>query len=923
MSRNEIRHYGILRKSGRYPWDSGKDTDTAMARSAKFYQIIDDIKRKDPGIKEVDIATAMGLSVAQFRDTKSIAKDEIVRAETVQAVKLKAANNSVEAIAKEMGISTGVVRLRLKNSESLKQSQLISTANLLRNKVDEHKIINIGKGVNLELGVAETRFRAALGILHDEGYESHNLKTRNVGTKNQTTTKVLVPPGTGWQKAMKMLPDLHTIGDWSLNDGVSFLNVRKPLDISSDRLKVNYKEDGGTDLDGMIYVRPGVKDLDMGKNNYAQVRISIDGTHFIKGMAIYNSNMPPGADLVFNTNKSKTEGKLGVLKKQTGDPDNPFGSIIKRQLYETVDGKDKVTSGLNLVNEEGDWHDWRKSLPSQMLAKQPHSFITSQLKTTRDQVRDRLAEIDKITNPVVKKDAMLKYAEKIDSDAVDLRAAAMPRQRTQVIIPIPALAKHEIYAPHFETGEQLVLIRYPHGGRFEIPEVIVNNGNRTAKKLLGNAADAIGIHPSVAEKLSGADFDGDTVIAIPNPKGTIKGINSLGRHAKYYEDRLKGFEPKTQYGGYEIIKPAHGKKGDDDYVPEKGNFKLMTQTGLQMGMITNLITDMSIQGASPEHMVRAVKHSMVVIDAEKHKLDWKASEEENGIRQLKTLYQGSPKAGAQTLLSQATANLKVPERKLRLAGDGGPINPDGSKAYVPTGRKVSVYDKKTGTYLPEKTHVLEDVKRLRLTDDAYTLVRDPKNAVERLYADHANEMKGLANTARLTASKVHVPKANPQAKVVYKAEVEKLYADLDAAKKTLPLERHANLIAKSIVLAKRQEDPGLHADQDRLRKVERQAKASARNNLGLKDHVIEISDTQWDAIQSNAVSPTKLREILHYADEKRVADLAMPRTNAVMTSAVSSRAKAMLAAGNSPADVASALGISASTLNAAVKRGDV
>lgn len=57
------------------------------------------------------------------------------------------------------------------------------------------------------------------------------------------------------------------------------------------------------------------------------------------------------------------------------------------------------------------------------------------------------------------------------------------------------------------------MVRYPHGGTFEIPIIKDNNKQAEGKKVIGNTAkDAIGINSHVAERLSGADFDGDTVI---------------------------------------------------------------------------------------------------------------------------------------------------------------------------------------------------------------------------------------------------------------------------------------------------------------------------------------------------------------------------------------------------------------------------
>lgn len=915
MSQDELKHYGILRKSGRYPWGSGKDE---YARSMAFFQLNEGLKAQ--GVEEKVRAQAMGLSVADLRATTTIAKEQMIIGQTAECVKLRDKNMSPAAIAEQTGIPEATVRLRLKNSENIKKSSLRETADVLRAAVDEHKIVDIGKGVDVELGIASTKLGSALAVLRDEGYETYSLPIRQPGSNgNFTNTKVIVPPGTGFGGAVKMQADIHTLGEWSENEGLTFFGIHEPMSISSKRLKVNFAEDGGEALDGVVYVRPGVKDLSMGKNTYAQVRIKIDDTHFIKGMAVIKDDLPDGLDLLFNTNKKREVGKMGALKELKDDKDNPFGSIIKRQLVTTnpKTGKEELVSAMNIVNETGDWDGWRKSVPSQFLAKQPHSLIKSQLDETRKVTKSRIDEINLITNPVVRKKALQDYADQIDADAVDLRAAQMPRQQTQVIIPVPGLRKQEIYAPNFNTGEQVVLIRYPHGGRFEIPEVVVNNSNRAAKKILGNARDAIGIHPSVAATLSGADFDGDTVVVIPNPQGKIKGAKSMGAQAKIYEDKLRNFEPKRLYGGFV-------QSGTDAKGRPTGNFKLMTETGLEMGKITNLITDMSIQNAQPEHIIRAVKHSMVVIDAEKHKLNYKKSEEDNGIQQLKTLYQGSPRSGATTLLSQATAGARIPDRKVRPAELGGAIDKvTGERRYVDTGKTRNKYDAKTKTYLEEKVPVTKEAKRLALTDDAFDLVRDAAHPVERQYAEHANAMKAMANATRLQADRIPNPPINPKAKAVYKPEVDKLVEDLRAAQKQKPLDRKAQIVANGIIKAKMQDDPLLRTDADRKKKVEKQAITAARARLNLKKPVIEITDRQWDAIQAGAVSSSRLREILDYADPKRVAELAMPRTNTVMTSAITSRARAMFSAGATTAEVAAALGVSASTLKGAIVRGEL
>jgi hypothetical protein len=936
---DEFKHYGIRRQSGRYPWGSGEDD---YQRSKDFYNYVnalrDQVIADGTPAKNADRVVAQligqgtgdqgGYSVADLRDTRTIAKETIVRQQVVQANKLKAKDWSIEAIAQNLGIPAPTVRLRLKTREEDIKASLSKTADILRKNVDDHDIVDIGRGVALQMGLSNERLRAAASLLRDEGYQTYTIPQPQVGTQQFTNQLVMVKPGTSFGDARRMADRVHTMGDWTEDEGKTFFGIHTPLNVNVKRIEVKYD----SPEDGTVYVRPGVKDLDMGKNSYAQVRVAVNGTHFIKGMAVLKDDLPPGVDLQVHSNKKRGTPVLGdgsnsVLKVMKDDPDNPFGSAIKKQIVD-IDpktGKEVLKSALNLVNEEGDWDDWRLSAPSQFLAKQPHGLIKSQLNETRTQVKARIDEINKITNPVVRKKKLEDYADQIDADAVDLRAASLPRQRTQVLIPVKNMSENEVYAPNFNTGEPVVLIRYPHGGRFEIPELIVNNNQRAAKKLIGNAPDAIGISPKVAEKLSGADFDGDTAIVIPNPKGAIKGIKTTEH---FYQKAFDGFNPKEEYGGYEVVGTKTKKDGT---VEDIGNFKLMKSTGLEMGMITNLVTDMSIQGAKPEHVVRAVKHSMVVIDAEKHKLDYRRSADEQGIAQLKELYQGSAKSGAKTLLSQATATVNVPQTKLRPAGQGGAIDKEtGAIVRVPTGKANNKYDPKTRTYLDGKdgrplvlSPKMDSPKRLAITDDAYTLVRDKNDPVERMYADHANAMKTVANSVRLQSDRIQSPLINKDAKKVYKAEIDQLTADLKAAQALKPLERRAQQYAAVHVRLKRQEDPTLYLDRDRKKKVEKQALAGARARLGLEKQVIPISDSQWDAIQARAISASKLRDILQYADPKRIEELAIPRQNTVMTSAVSARAKAMLAAGATNAEIAASLGIPQSTLRAAAVRGDL
>ena len=672
---------------------------------------------------------------------------------------------------------------------------------------------------------------------------------------------------------------------YSEDGGRSFLGIETPKSVSSDRVAVRYAEEGGSDADGVIYIRPGVDDISLGGARYAQVRIAVDGDRYLKGMAMYKDDLPDGVDLMFNTNKSNTGNKLDAMKKQSDDPDNPFGAVVRQRHYIDKDGK-KQLSAMNIVNEEGQWDDWSRSLSSQMLSKQTPALAKRQLDISLESKKTQLEEIMSLTNPAVKKKLLDTFADDVDSSSVHLKAAALPRQKTQVILPINSLKDTEIYAPQFRNGESVVLIRYPHGGTFEIPELRVNNRNAEGRKNIGtDATDAVGINAKTAARLSGADFDGDTVLVIPNNSGAIRTTPPL--------KKLKGFDPQTEYPGYEGMKPMSTRAKQKE-----------------MGDVSNLITDMTIKGANDAEIARAVRHSMVVIDAEKHKLNYKQSHKDNNIAELKQKYQGRSNAGASTLVSRASSDIRVPDRIERPAKRGGPIDPvTGRKVYEETGAS---YTDKNGKVVQKK------VKSTKMaeTTDAHTLSSGTR--MEAIYADHANRLKSLANTARKESLATPPVKRSPSAAVVYKDQVTSLDAKVALAFRNKPLERKAQLLANTTVSAKRQANPNL--ENSEIKKIKGLALEEARRRVGAKKTPIEITPTEWEAIQAGAISNKKMVDILNNTDVDKVKKLATPRTASVMTPTTMARAKAMLARGATQAEVADALGIPTSTLNEGLKR---
>lgn len=874
-------HYGTPRHSGRYPWGSG-DEDGGMPRNSDFLDRVKDLKKK--GLTETEIAKGMGMTTTELRATKSIELNR-ERQEKISTVeKLKAKGLSNGAIAQKMGLA-GESSVRALSEPSVKdRADILQTvSNMLRDQVSEKTFIDIGSGVENHIGISSDKLKTAVAILRAEGYQVHNVNVTQLGTGLDTKVKVLCPPGTTQKDVFMNRENIKLINNFSDDGGRSMLGIHPPLQINPDRVGIVYGDKGAL-KDGVTYVRPGVDDISLGASSYAQVRIAVGKSHYIKGVAMYSKDLPDGVDLLFHTNKKDSGNKLDALKPISDDQDNPFGAQINRQIVERDKrGKEHVTSAMNIIYDEGDWAKWSDNIAPQVLSKQSTKLAKDQLAKT---YRDKQEEFDAImamTNPSVKKKLLESFADSADSSAVHMKAAPIPRQGVHVILPIVKMPENEVYAPNYRPGETVVLIRYPHAGKFEIPELTVNNSHPTAKKTLGQAKDAIGINPKVAERMSGADFDGDFVLVIPNGTGKIKTSEALAG--------LKDFDPRSQYKAYEGMPKMTAKV-----------------KGQQMGDVSNLITDMTIHKASASELARAVRHSMVVIDAEKHNLNYKQSAIDNNIAALKQRYQTKPDStglGASTLISRAKSEIRIEDRKARTAAKGGPIDREtGAKVYEPTGRMVVDKD---GNLVPR----LIKSKKLAETDDARTL--SSGTLIEEIYASHSNSLKALANTARLESTKTPPLKYSPSAKKVFEKEVESLVNQVDLARRNRPLERNAQILATSVYRDKKQSNPNM--DDTTKKKIQAQALQEARNRLGAKKEPIIITDREWLAIQAGAISPSRLADVLNNADMDRVKELASPRPKKLMTPTNQARAKAMLNSGASRAEVADALGVSLSTLD--------
>ena len=881
--------------SGRYPYGSGD----------RPYQNFRDFKNRQRELRKQGItdqkvlAEYFGMSIREYRQNVTLANAAIAREDYYKARKMKDHGYSEAEIAEELGRSVSNVNNLLKKDASRKQQIIDDTVDLLKTSLDtQGGYIDIGSSSELLVGVSRSNFDAAIKQLQNEGYEVVSVGIRQQFGQGNTNFKVLAKEGTTRGEVYNNAELIRPPVDIKLDSETGEKLTLRPIqNVKRNRIEIKYAEDGGIDKDGVIELRRGVKDLDLGNAKYAQVRIGIDGKQYLKGMAVYADDLPDGIDIRFNTNKKRGTADEDVFKpmKDPNNKLNPFGAAIRPGLQK---------GALNIVNEEGHWDKWSKNLSSQFLSKQSPALAKKQLEMATNIAKDEFDEIKSLTNPTVKRYFLSKFADGCDSDAVHLKAAALPRQSNKVLLPLTSLKDNECYAPTYENGEKVALVRHPHGGIFEIPILTVNNNNKEGKKVLGNARDAIGIKSSAAGILSGADFDGDTVVAIPLKSAKIKNLSPDALDSdpvlKSTLGTLRTFDTKT----YKVDNlPASRIMSDKS----KGN---------HMGKITNLITDMSILGATPDELTRAVKYSMVVIDAPKHKLDYKQAEKDFGIKELTKKYRQS----SGTIISKAKSPEFVPETKEVYSRKN--MTPSEKKRYD----AGEIITRPTGKTTYSGKLVTVKSNKMRETRDPYTLTsggskENPGTVIEKYYAEYATSMKDLANKARAEYRNTPRAEYSPSAAKAYSKEVTSLKASLEIAKSNEPKERQAQALAHNTVRVAVANHP--EWDKDDVKKCKSDALLDARAATGAGKIKIDISDREWEAIQAGAIHDSSVEKILANSDTDKLRELSMPKTASKgVSDAKIARAESMLDRGYSWQEVANAIGVSVSKLEYAMDNKD-
>lgn len=928
-----LMHYGVGWDanppgigSGRYPHGSGENPGQHGNKSLADFK--SELMKK--GFTEKEVAEYLGYkSTTELRRQISIDKERRMTDMSLKVREMKAQGMSNVAIAEKLGTSDTNVGKILREEQVRQSKKTQNVVDTLKKELETKHYIDTSAGAELECGVSKTRMTTAVQMLKEEGYQTYYIQVPQPSGK-YTTIRVLGTPDSDWNELVHDHTLIQPIQSYFQDDGSTVLGIQPVKSVDSSRVLIRYGNEqpvAGKEREGVIQLKRGVEDISLNGSAYSQVRIGVDGTHYMKGMAIYadDKDFPPGIDIIYNTNKSLGTDKYEVFKKmntikdESGNTvvnqDNPFGASIKDlsaggQRYYIDEKGEKQLSCINKVNDEGDWDKWHRTISAQYLSKQPEATVRKQLDLT---LQDRRAEYDEImslTNPTLKRKMLDSFADDCDASASHLKAKAFPRQAAQVIVAVPSMADNEVFAPNYENGEWVALVRFPFASYHESPKLRVNNNNPEALKVIGkNAPDAIGINAHVMAQMSGADSDGDTALVIPLKTANVRTGKVL--------PGLEGFSTDQ----YKIAEK------DKDTIP------VITpqMKQVEMGKITNLIADMQLKGCEDSELERAIKHSMVVVDAEKHKLDYKKSEADNNIDGLKRKYQdkGNGKyGGSSTLITRANSEVYVNERKPGTVVDEETgasyyaIDPrTGKKIWVDTGKTYMKKVKAPTKADPDRVKYKETLRQekttaMEQTDDATTLLSSKTNAspIERAYADYANDLKALANEARKQMLATPKLKRDPQAAKEYASEVETLKAKNREAKLNAPRERQALIMAEATYKEALAKNPEMNNDKAFCKKLKGQAITRARIVNNAKKPYVSFTDREWEAVQKGAISDNLLSELLVNAKDDEVKQRAMPKTSKKVSDSMASLARSMATNGYTSAEIANRLGVSTSTV---------
>ena len=231
-----LMHYGVKRRSGRYPWGSG---DNPFQHGGDFLSRVEELQSQ--GKSEKEIAEELKMSTTDLRMQVRVAKHERRMVLADRAKSLREEGKTLDEIAKIMGYNNdSSVRALLNENTATNKNKARQTAERLKQELAEKGALDVGTGAERELGVSSGVLQEALFILETEGYNRFGVGVPQVNNpKNRTITPIISVPDIDQRQVYQDLSLVKSVGEYHSTDGGESWDKREyPASISSDRVKI-------------------------------------------------------------------------------------------------------------------------------------------------------------------------------------------------------------------------------------------------------------------------------------------------------------------------------------------------------------------------------------------------------------------------------------------------------------------------------------------------------------------------------------------------------------------------------------------------------------------------------------------------------------------------------------------------------------
>ena len=187
-----LMHYGVKRRSGRYPWGSGENP---YQHGGDFLARVEELEAMGKSQKE--IAEELKMSTTDLRMQVRVAKHERRALQAERAKSLREEGKTLDEIAKIMGYNNdSSVRALLNENTASNKNKALATAEALKKELAVKGALDVGEGVEQQLGVSKGVLQEALFILETEGYNRYGVGVPQVNDPKTVSYTHLTLPTT-------------------------------------------------------------------------------------------------------------------------------------------------------------------------------------------------------------------------------------------------------------------------------------------------------------------------------------------------------------------------------------------------------------------------------------------------------------------------------------------------------------------------------------------------------------------------------------------------------------------------------------------------------------------------------------------------------------------------------------------------------